>query len=318
MNQKRLVFFIFIVMLGMSGKTVSGHGIDSLKPSGGSLFWQQFREDSLYTFRNHKGYVPMLLHNFGEQACAPFHMTGRDALWLTGISIASASVFFADQEVERIARPLNDRNPWLKSLSPEFTQLGDYYGYALLAGYGAYSLVFHKRKALHTAVLASQAAITAGVWVRVIKLSTGRMRPGATYNDRQFTNDHWFGPLAQFDADTKRGRSVAAFDAFPSGHTAAAFSIATVFALEYKDKKAVPVIAYSLASLVALSRLIEHEHWASDLIPGAIIGYGCGKQVVNYYRKLFPATSSANEKKSQSSFYFTNSQGVRIHYSLVF
>ncbi len=260
----------------------------------------------------------MLLHNFGEQACAPFHMSGRDAIWLTGISITSAAVFFADQDVERIARPMNDRNPWLKTFSPEFTQLGDYYGYALLAGYGGYSLLFHQRKALHTAVLASQAAITSGVWVRVVKLLTGRMRPGATYNDRQFTNDHWFGPIAQFDPEVKKGRSVAAFDAFPSGHTAAAFSIATVFALEYKDKKAVPIIAYSLASLVAFSRLIEHEHWASDLIPGAVIGYGCGKQVVNYYRKLFPATSSANEKKSQSSFYFTNSQGVRIHYSLVF
>jgi len=70
-----------------------------------------------------------------------------------------------------------------------------------------------------------------------------------------------------------------AFDAFPSGHTATAFSIATVFATQYKDIKAIPVICYSTATLVGISRLTEHEHWASDVFVGGIMGYLCGNKL---------------------------------------
>ncbi|HRH66218.1 MAG TPA: phosphatase PAP2 family protein, partial [Bacteroidia bacterium] len=82
--------------------------------------------------------------------------------------------------------------------------------------------------------------------------------------------------------------------------------------------RAVPVIAYSLASLVAVSRLIEHEHWASDLLPGAAIGYACGRQVVHYYEKLFPSNSTAKKNRTTSAFFFTNSNGIRAHFSLIF
>lgn len=318
MNHKRLILFILLNFQGFLCSRASNERNDSLFNDQKKSFWKEFKDDSLYSFRSRKGYVPMLLHNFGAQALSPFHMSGKEALITSGIVVATAGIYFADADVEKKVRPLKDKNPWLKSVSPEFTQLGDYYGYALVAGYGVYSLVFQKKKALHTAILASQAAVTAGVWVRGIKLLTGRMRPGATYMDRQFTGDHWFGPFAQFDPELKSGRSVAAFDAFPSGHTAAAFSIATVFAMQYKDQRAVPVIAYSLASLVAVSRLIEHEHWASDLLPGAAIGYACGRQVVHYYEKLFPSNSTAKKNRTTSAFFFTNSNGIRAHFSLIF
>ena len=319
MNPKRLIFCLFLFIFEISSIPLFAEGNDSTIVQNKKTWKQQFKEDSLYSFRSSKGYFPMLLHNFGEQASAPFHMTGSQALQVAGICAGTVGFYFLDPDIEKSVRPLKDRNPWLKYISPEFTQLGDYYGYGLLAAYGGYSLIFHERKGLHTAVLASQAAITAGVWVRIIKIGTGRMRPGATYMDREYNKDHWFGPLAQFDPEIKRGRSVAAFDAFPSGHTAAAFSIATVFALQFEDKKAVPYIAYSLASLVAVSRLVEHEHWASDLLPGAAIGYACGRQVVKHYRKLFRTDSGASRKhKTASSVYFTNSSIPRIHYSLIF
>lgn len=319
MNPKRLVFCLFLFILEISSIPVFATGNDSIIGQTKKTWRQQFKEDSLYYFRSKKGYFPMLLHNFGEQAMSPFHMRGSQALQVAGICAGTVGLYFLDPAIEKNVRPLKDRNPWLRDISPEFTQLGDYYGYGLLVAYGGYSLIFHERKALHTAVLASQAAITAGVWVRIIKLGTGRMRPGATYMDREYNKDHWFGPLGQFDPEVKRGRSVAAFDAFPSGHTAAAFSIATVFAMQFEDTKAVPYIAYSLASLVAVSRLIEHEHWASDLLPGAAIGYACGRQVVKHYRKLFRTDSEASRKhKTASSIYFSNSSIPRIHYSLIF
>lgn len=323
MNHKGLVVLWFLFLNIYSALPVAADGIkqteDSNQVNVNHNFWKTFRQDSILSFRNRKGYFPMLFHNLGQQAVSPFHMTGKEALFVAGVSAFTTGMLFLDADIDRGFRPVKNRNPFLKQISPEFTQLGDYYGYGLLAAYGAYSMVFKKHKALHTAMLASQAAISAGLWVRLIKVCTGRMRPGATYADRQYNEDHWFGPITQFDPDTRRGRSVAAFDAFPSGHTAAAFALAGVFAIQYSEYRAVPYVAYSLASLVAVSRLVEHEHWASDLLPGALIGYACSRQVVHYYRSLFPEYSNRYNRKQHNSFiYFSNSGIPKIHYTLVF
>ncbi|MBL0341917.1 MAG: phosphatase PAP2 family protein [Bacteroidetes bacterium] len=63
-----------------------------------------------------------------------------------------------------------------------------------------------------------------------------------------------------------------------SRHATTAFAIATVFAEGYKkEKKWVPFVAYSLASLVSISRTYNREHWASDAFAGACLGYFTGK-----------------------------------------
>jgi len=34
-----------------------------------------------------------------------------------------------------------------------------------------------------------------------------------------------------------------------------------------------------------LSRITENKHWASDVFVGAVLGYLCGRQVVNNYHR---------------------------------
>ncbi|MEP7351735.1 MAG: phosphatase PAP2 family protein [Acidobacteriota bacterium] len=64
---------------------------------------------------------------------------------------------------------------------------------------------------------------------------------------------------------------------FPSGHSASAFAVATVYAYEYRDHIAVPIAAYSLASLVSASRLSARRHWVSDIFVGGSIGFLIGR-----------------------------------------
>ncbi len=64
---------------------------------------------------------------------------------------------------------------------------------------------------------------------------------------------------------------------FPSGHSASAFAVATVFAYEYRDHIAVPIAAYSLASLVAVSRVGARRHWLSDVFAGGSMGFMIGR-----------------------------------------
>ncbi|MGD0340781.1 MAG: phosphatase PAP2 family protein, partial [Bacteroidales bacterium] len=104
----------------------------------------------------------------------------------------------------------------------------------------------------------------------------------------------------QFDQDSPIRKSNFAFDSFPSGHAATAFSIATVFASEYSDIKVVPVISYSLASLVGITRLTEHKHWASDVFIGSLLGYACGKQVVAHFNKTHQNQADMSRAQSKS------------------
>lgn len=64
---------------------------------------------------------------------------------------------------------------------------------------------------------------------------------------------------------------------FPSGHTASAFTVATVVTHYYGPKAAIP--GYLAATLVGLSRLDADRHYLSDVVAGAAIGYIVGRTV---------------------------------------
>lgn len=76
---------------------------------------------------------------------------------------------------------------------------------------------------------------------------------------------------------------------FVSRHATTSFAVATAMAEGYKStKKWVPFAAYTLASLVTVSRVYERKHWASDAFTGAVLGYVTGKFLyhINYgYKK---------------------------------
>ena len=68
------------------------------------------------------------------------------------------------------------------------------------------------------------------------------------------------------------------FYSFPSGHTAHAFALAGVVSDEFSaDAPWVPYVAYSVATLTGVSRLLGREHWATDVIAGAAAGIFASK-----------------------------------------
>ena len=64
---------------------------------------------------------------------------------------------------------------------------------------------------------------------------------------------------------------------FPSGHASASFASAAVLERHFGWK--VGLIGYSAAAYVAVSRLSENEHYASDVIFGAALGMVSGHSV---------------------------------------
>lgn len=82
-------------------------------------------------------------------------------------------------------------------------------------------------------------------------------------------------PAAVLDADAMHviGRRLRARNAFPSGHSAAAFAFAGVLALTFR-RRWLFVLAVAAASLIALSRTVVGAHWPLDVTAGAFVGWG--------------------------------------------
>jgi membrane-associated phospholipid phosphatase len=76
---------------------------------------------------------------------------------------------------------------------------------------------------------------------------------------------------------------------FPSGHSIAAFSVASVIAGQ-SNSVVIGAVSYGLAALVAISRVNNNEHWSSDVVFGSILGYFIGKEVLALNR---PSTTNA-------------------------
>jgi hypothetical protein len=72
--------------------------------------------------------------------------------------------------------------------------------------------------------------------------------------------------------------------AWPSGHTSSSFAAASVLDEFYGPKVGIP--AYILASLVGYRMIDEGDHWASDFVFGATLGWIVGHSVARKHKNL--------------------------------
>jgi hypothetical protein len=137
----------------------------------------------------------------------------------------------------------------------------------------AEGVLWKNQKSKKVAMEATKSFIIANSFTQIAKYAASRQRPYILPSDA-----HKWG----------MGKGNVSFF---SGHTTTAFSIATVFAEEYKETVWVPIVAYTLATGTGLSRMYDNKHWASDVLTGALCGYLIGKLVVkenNWGIKVIP------------------------------
>ncbi|MBN1436503.1 MAG: phosphatase PAP2 family protein [Sedimentisphaerales bacterium] len=70
--------------------------------------------------------------------------------------------------------------------------------------------------------------------------------------------------------------------AWPSGHTSSSVAVATVMYEYYGPWVGLPL--YAISGFTMYERMETGEHWASDIIFGAAIGYTVGRTVAGRYR----------------------------------
>ncbi len=206
----------------------------------------------------------------------PLHYDWKDWTVFGGIATATTFAFVYDDEIYDFVN-----NTFTNSQSNTISQYSDIYGeelfivpsIALTYGIGAIA----KDSRLKNMSLATlQSFIFAEVASAGIKVLTCRERPiGANSQQLTANSQSWLGPFATFESTS-----------FVSGHATRAFALATTVAGFYPEKKWVGIISYSLATATSLGRVISKEHWTSDVIVGAALGYFIGRGVVKFNDKI--------------------------------
>jgi membrane-associated phospholipid phosphatase len=153
-----------------------------------------------------------------------------------------------------------------------FEPIGNGIGTSVIIG-GLYAggLLAKDNRLAGSSLTAAKAFIVSAVIAQTVKQLTHRHRP---YQDEIPDHDQWEGPIADIH-----------YTSFPSGHSTAAFSLATVFAMEYSNTIWVPVLAYTMATGTAISRLYDNDHWASDVVIGSALGFVTGRFMWKQSRK---------------------------------
>jgi membrane-associated phospholipid phosphatase len=266
----------------------------------------QAPQDTLRSNRDLSGGSPLsprsFVREFGldmaGQFIAPFQMRGRTIVF-TGLGLlAIAGLSQADVQIQERVRRAGEDGPALIRISPYVSEIGGTYGIAGIGVLGVFGVLAKRHKETETAFLMAEAALTSGLWCRLGKITGGRTRPSAAWDGNEY-RDIWHGPFAQFEKGHGSGSH---YDAFPSGHTTSAFSMAAVVAAQYGDGAMLaPAAAYTAAGLVGVARMFDETHWASDVLAGACLGYLCGKQVVRLHRRTIAGACPA---KTRSQDYF--------------
>lgn len=194
-----------------------------------------------------------------------------------------------------VDKPVNDffhsnRNSNLDYVSKKFLEpFGANYSLLLMSGFLAHGLLARNERSVSTALLSLESFALSSLFTRIPKIIAGRERPDNLQGEGPFAIK---GPFY--------GSS------FPSGHTTAAFSVASVIATQYRETKWVPVAAYSVASLVGLSRIYDNKHWLTDVIGGAAIGTLVGNLVSH---------RTSNSKLTIVPFGNSTYQGINLTYT---
>jgi len=116
-----------------------------------------------------------------------------------------------------------------------------------------------------TALFAGEAVADSLILYGVINAVTRRLRPSD------------IAPQGPFSDTFFRAHNGVFGHSFPSGHTTAAFSVATVFAIRYRNHRWVPWVAYGTAGVIGFSRITLQSHFPADVFLGAALGYSISR-----------------------------------------
>ncbi len=207
---------------------------------------------------------------------SPLNFDSEDWIKFSSVVGLTGLATLADKDIRKFSQENKSK------IADKIFEVDKYYskefaGISILAFYG-YGLIADNSSVRKLAVKIVEATLFAGSITLVSKVVVGRGRP-YKQDCQYYTN-----PFS-FDND---------YNSFPSGHTTLAFAYSTVMANEV-DNIFWKIGWFTAAGLVGYARAYHNQHWFSDVVMGAAIGYFSG-EFVNYH-------NSIETGKTELSFY---------------
>jgi membrane-associated phospholipid phosphatase len=171
-----------------------------------------------------------------------------------GLTLVSSSL---DRQADKWVRD-NPNNGTLQNV----TDFGNNLPYAALGVAGLLAIDETDPRRSRTALSAVEAGVLGLLASETLKYPFGRARPKANQGPDDFQ------PFSQPDPG------------LPSTHATVMWATVTPFAKEYD----MPWL-YGLAAVTNFARMYDREHWLSDTVAGAAIGYGLGTMLWDWNRR---------------------------------
>lgn len=213
----------------------------------------------------------------GDFFTAPLHFDSGDRANFAITTVIIGGSFFLDNTVRKFSQQDHTK------FKDKLFDIDQYYttSYAAIATAGIYGvgLFSGNDKIRNLGVQLGEAALYAGVITVTLKSLLGRSRP---YAQRGHAD---FNPFSVSDDKVS----------FPSGHATMAFAFSTVMAHQI-DNIFWKTGWFGAAGLVCYARMYHNDHWLSDVLMGAVIGYFAGRFVVNH-----PLNNKGNEEVSEKT-----------------
>ena len=245
----RIIVFVAAIPLFMGSSTAL---CASLTDSSGQHSGSVIVEDSASAWKD-----------AGTLFTAPLHFDAC-AWWHAGVVTGGTLLFMP---ADTPARTFAQRNQ--SGVNDDIAAVGRFYGNGLLAfglsgGIYLSGLAAGSRELRTTGRLMFESVAFTGLAVVGLKSVIGRSRPYAEEGNLRFR------PFQYQDE----------YISLPSGHSALSFALSTVLSRRIHNTYASAAL-YGLASLSAISRVYEDEHWLSDTFLGAAIGTAIGLTVTD-------------------------------------
>ena len=220
----------------------------------------------------------------------PLHYDWKDWTVFGGVAAVTTLAFVYDDEIYDFVDGTFENEKWNTASKCTDVFGEEYFILPSLALTYTIGAVGEDCRFKNMSLAALQSFVYAEVASAGLKVLTCRLRPSEVNSQQSMINSQqptvngqqstvngqtWLGPFKSFKSTS-----------FPSGHAMRSFALATTVAGFYPEKKWVGLVSYSLATMTSLGRVVSKEHWASDVIVGAALGYFIGRGVVKFNEKI--------------------------------
>ncbi len=243
-----------------------------------------------------------IINDFCYVFSSPARISKKDGCKLLIFSgITAGLIFHFDENIYDNSKSGKDEFPNI--IVNKFSEIGRGYGssemnvYYLFGGLcssmAASGLLLKDDKLLETSGLLAESFVFTLFVTGSLKMICGRERPYNENGTRAFEF---------FSFSSKK-----VYRSMPSMHTSCTFAMMTVIARQY-DQWWIKIPAYTFALAVAVQRVIDEQHWTSDVFVGGIIGYSISNSLI---RRHDP---DVRNKLTLKPYILHNSIGITLNF----